>query len=172
MSIVRPARSGQRKTMMIRTAVVIVAWMTLIGCGGKGPDDPLTGTWSNSVCFGDETKPADIQTCALTLRFEADLKFSLIDTRQSMPATAVYPRCSAIRTVTGLTYSTNSMGTVTISGSSASTLERKACADATDNQAPMADGRDSVAAGAISYAIKDKTLSLTTGPLRGDYARQ
>lgn len=157
---------------MTRIVVPLAALLAITGCGGKGPDDPITGTWSNAVCFGDETMPSDIQSCELGLRFDADLKFTLIDSRQSLPATAVYPRCSAIRTVTGMAYSTDNMGKLTLSGSSASTLERKACVNASDNQSPMPDSRDSVEAGAISYSIKDKTLSLTSGRLRGEYVRK
>ncbi len=158
--------------MTIRIAVPLAALLSLIGCGGKGPDDPLTGTWANATCFGDENMPSDIQSCELSVRFETDLKFTLIDTRQSAPATAVYPRCSAIRTVTGMTYSTDGAGKLTLNGKSASTLERKACVNDADNQAAMADSRDSVSAGSISYSIKDKTLSLTSGPLRGDYVKK
>lgn len=159
--------------MMVRIVVSLAALLVFsIGCGGKGPDDPITGTWANGACFGDTTMPPDIQTCKLSLRFDADLSFTLIDARQSLPATAVNPRCNAIRTVTGMTYSTNSMGTLTLSGSSASTLERKDCANDADNQPAMADTRDSVAAGPISYSIKDRTLSITTGQLLGEYVRQ
>lgn len=157
--------------MTIRLVAPLAALLSLIACG-KGPDDPLTATWSNASCFGDAAMPADIQSCETALRFDADLKFTLIDTRQSAPATAVYPRCSAIRTVAGLTYSTDSVGTLTLSGNSASTLERKNCVNDSDNQPAMPDSRDSVAAERITYSIKDRTLSVTSGPLRGDYVKK
>ncbi len=169
----RRRTSSRSPQMRVRVGVPLVATLLFsVGCGGSGPDDPVTGTWANGSCFGDTTTPPDIQTCKLSLRFDADLKFTLIDARQSLPATAVTPRCNAIRTVTGMTYSTNSLGTLTLSGSSASTLERKDCANAADNQAAMADTRHTLAAGPISYSIKDKTLSITTGQLSGDYLRQ
>jgi hypothetical protein len=158
--------------MPIRTVVPLLALVGFgCGCGGNGPDDPLTGTWSRVVCFGDTTMPSDIQSCKLSLRFDANLTFALINARQSMPATAVYPRCNAVRTVTGLTYSTNTTGTLTLSGSSVSTLERTGCVNDADNQAAVADTRDSVAAGAIAYSIKNDTLTLSAGQLAGEYKR-
>ena len=157
--------------MMVRIVLPLAALILSIGCGGKGPDDPITGTWANENCFGDTTKPADIQSCKQSLRFDADLTFKLINSRLSLPATAVNPRCNTNRTVTGMKYSTDSMGTFTLTGTSMSTLERKDCANAADNQAPTADTRDSLTAGAVTYTIKDKTLSITSGALLGDYLR-
>ena len=158
--------------MMARIVVPLAALLLVIGCGGKGPDDPITATWANDTCFGDTSKPADIQSCKTSIRFDADLSVTLINSRLSLPATAVNPRCNTNRLVTGMKYSTNSMGTLTLTGTSMSTLERKDCANAADNQAPMADTRDSLTAGTLSYTIKDKTLSITSGPLLGDYTRQ
>lgn len=158
--------------MMFRNVFPLTAFIALsLGCGGKGLDDPLTGTWANTTCFNDTSMPADIQSCKLSLRFDADLSLTLIDSRQSQPATAVNPRCNANRTVTGMKYSTNGTGTVTLTGTSSSTLERKDCANAADNQAAMADTRDSIAAGSFKYSITDKTLSITSGALVGDYLR-
>ena len=159
--------------MVVRIAVPMAALLVLsIGCGGKGPDDPITGTWANSDCFGDTSMPADIQTCKLSLQFDSSLKFTLIDARQSLPATAVNPRCNTIRTVTGLTYSTDSKGTLTLAGSSGSTVERKDCVNAADNQAKVADSRDSVAAGPFGYSITGKTLTISSGQLAGEYVRE
>ncbi len=159
--------------MTVRSAGALVMLMLVsLRCGGKGPDDPITGSWANGNCFGDASMPADIQSCQSTMRFGADLSFTFIDSRQSLPATSVNPRCTAVRTVTGLKYSTTSMGTLTLAGSSMSTLERKDCANAADNQAATADGRDSLTAGPISYLITNKTLSLASSQLGGDYLRQ
>ena len=41
-----------------------------------------------------------------------------------------------------------------------------------DDQGETADSRDSVPAGASRYSITDKTLTLTTGPLIGEYQRE
>lgn len=159
--------------MMIRIVVPLAALLVLsIGCGGKGPDDPITGTWSNANCYGDTTMPADIQSCKLSVRFDADLSVTLINSRQSLPATATFPRCITNRTVSGMKYSTDNMGTLTLTGSSMSTLERKECANVADNQATMADTRDSLSAGKISYTITTKTLTITSGQLTGEYTRQ
>ncbi len=159
--------------MMKRLVVPLAALLGLsMGCGGKGPDDPITGTWANASCYGDATMPSDVQTCKLSVRFDADLSVTLIDSRQSLPATAVNPRCNAIRTVTGMKYSTNNMGTLSFTGTSTSTLERKDCANAADNQPVMSDTRDSLAAGALTYTITAKTLSITAGQIVGEYTRQ
>jgi len=158
---------------MVRIAVPLAALLVFsLGCGGKGPDDPITGTWANGTCFGDTSMPADIQSCKLSVRFDADLSVTLINSRQSMPATAVNPRCNAVRTVTGMKYSTNSAGTLTLTGSSTSTLERKDCANVADNQAAMADTRDSLNAGALKYSIADTKLTITSGQIAGEYLRQ
>ena len=156
-----------QKMLMSLTALCLAS----IGCG-KGPDDPLTGTWSNTACFGDTQQPDDIQSCSTKLRFDADLTLTLTDTRQSLPATAVYPRCTATRAVKGLRYSTDSEGTVTLTGTTSSTLVRQDCSNAADNQSEIADTRDSVPAGTSRYSITNRTLSLTTGPLSGEYQRE
>jgi hypothetical protein len=158
--------------MMVRIVVPLAALLLSIGCGGKGPDDPITGTWFNGTCFGDSSMPADIQSCKLSVRFDADLSVTLIDSRQSLPATAVNPRCNANRTVTGMKYSTNNAGTLTLTGSSMSTLERKDCANAADNQAPMADTRDSLNAGNLDYSITATKLTITAGQIVGEYTRE
>ena len=159
--------------MMVRFVIPLSALLVLsLGCGGKGPDDPITGTWGNATCFGDASMPADIQTCKLSVRFDADLSVTLIDSRQSLPATSVFPRCIAERTVTGMKYSTNNMGTLTLTGSSTSTLARTNCANEADNQAKMADTRDALNPGTLTYSIAAKTLSITAGQIVGDFILQ
>lgn len=153
-----------------RTMLMTCAALAL-GCG-KGPDDPLTGSWVNASCFGDTQQPDDIQSCSTKLRFDADLTLTVTDARQSAPATANYPRCTATRVLKGLRYSTNSQGTVTFTGSTTSTLERRDCANPTDNQNELADTRDAVPPGMSLYSISDRTLTLTSGPLFGDYRRE
>ena len=152
-------------------SVLAVLCMGSLGCG-NGADDPLTGTWSNDVCFGDTEQPGDIQSCSTTLHFDADLTVTLTDTRQSLPATATYPRCTTLRMVKGLTYSTNNQGTVTFTGTTHSTLARQDCANSADNQGEIADTRDSVSAGQSHYSITDKTLTLSSGVINGQYQRQ
>lgn len=157
--------------MLVR-ATLVPLMLLAAACGGNGPDDPLTGSWSNATCFGDTSQPADIQSCKLTISLERDLTVIVKDSRQSLPATAVNPRCTAIRTMTGLRYSTNSAGTLTFTGTTSSTLVRKDCANMADNLAETADTRDSVSAGSTGYSITDTTLSVSSGQLSGDYLRE
>lgn len=157
-----------------RTTIATIALMALalsVGCGA-GPDDPITGTWSRDSCFGEASKPADIATCSTKLRLDADLSFRVIDVRQSLPATATYPRCTTTRVVKGLQYSTDGKGKLTLVGTSSSTMERTTCANDADNLSPTPDDKNSVAAGVMDYVIKDKTLSITSGSLSGDYVRE
>ena len=116
--------------------------------------------------------PSDIQTCKLSVRFDQDLTVTLLDSRQSLPATATYPRCITLRTVTGMKYSTNNGSTLTLTGTSSSSLERTNCANVADNQAATADSRDSLAAGTMTYTITDKTLSIVLGQIAGSYLLQ
>ena len=158
--------------MMNRIVVPLAALLVLsFGCGGKGPDDPITGTWGNDRCYGDTTMPSDIESCKLSIKFDRDLTVLIIDNRQSRPAAAVNPRCIANRAITGLKYST-SQGTLTLSGTTTSTLERKSCANAADNLSPTADTRDTVSQGNHAYTIVDKTLSIKSGDLAGDFTLQ
>lgn len=159
-------------TPVLTTRTMLITLAALALACGKGPDDPLTGSWSNMSCFGDTQQPEDIQSCTTRLRFDADLTVTVTDTRQSAPATANYPRCTATRLVKGLRYSTNSQGTLTFTGSTTSTLERRDCANPADNQSEIADTRDAIAAGMSLYSIADRTLSLTSGPLLGEYRRE
>lgn len=155
---------------MLSRRIMITLCISAVACG-SGPDDPITGSWSNAMCFGDAQQPADIQSCSTRLRFDADLTLTLTDTRQSLPATAVNPRCNAIRVVKGLKYSTDSQGTLSFTGTTTSTLVRRDCANMADDQAEIADNRDSIPAGMSRYSITDRVLSFTTGPLIGEYQR-
>lgn len=164
--------------MLLRTARLasFVAVFALAACApaANGPNDALTGTWTNSTCFGSSSMPADVQSCSLTLVFGADLTLSLTDTRQSLPATAVYPRCTTTRRVSGQRYSTSDgIGPmrVTIMGDSSSTVERTGCVNSADNQAAMADTVDVVPAGVLSYQLSANNLTISSGPLMGSFSR-
>ncbi len=145
------------------------------GCAINGPNDALTGTWTNTSCYGSTDMPADIQSCSISLAFASDLSVSLTDVRQSQPATALYPRCTTTRRVTGQRYSTsdpaNTSRTVTITGTGTSTLERTGCANATDNAAPVADSADSIPSGPMAYELSADILTLPAGSLAGHYNR-
>lgn len=163
--------------MIARSTIpaTMFAVLATAGCAINGPNDALTGTWTNSDCFGSPAMPADIQSCSISLAFASDLSVSLTDTRQSQPATALYPRCTTTRRVTGQQYSTSDPAsnsrTVTITGSGTSTLERTGCANSTDNAAPTADTADSIPSGALGYELGADILTFATGPLAGHYSR-
>ncbi len=144
------------------------------GCATNGADDPLTGTWSNTSCFGSTTMPMDIQSCSMAITFGADLSITLVDSRQSLPATAVYPRCTAIRRVTGQRFSTarGAQGmTFSVSSGGSSTLERTGCAIESDNRAPTPDSVTSIPVGLTPYQLSGETLTIAGGSLAGVYAR-
>src|SRR5205814_1537261 len=129
--------------MTTRLTILAPMFALLAAAGCNGPNDALTGTWTNSSCFGTATMPADIQTCSTSLAFSRDLDLVIRDVRQSQPATANYPRCTSTRTISGQQYSTSNnggaSGTLTLAGDSTSTLERAGCANDSDNSAPVAD---------------------------------
>lgn len=152
----------------------IFAVLATVGCG-NGPDDALTGTWTNTSCYGSAVMPANIQRCSLQLAFGADLTVTLIDSRQSQPATQMYPRCTITRRVSGQRYSTSdgtsSRMTVTITGVGMATLERSGCANPDDNVGAMSETFDAVPNGPITYQLNADTLTITAGPLAGSYSR-
>ena len=159
---------------MIHRMLALQLAILAAGCATNGPDDPLTGTWSNTSCYGSATMPVDIQACGTAISFSADLSITLVDTRQSLPATAVYPRCTATRRETGQRFSTargaNGM-TLTVSSGGTSTLERSGCANDADNRAAMADSVDSIPVGVTAYQLSGNTLMIAGGSLAGAYTR-
>lgn len=163
--------------MITRTMLLapLFAALATAGCAVNGPNDALTGTWTNTSCFGATAMPADIQSCSITLAFGADLSVAMTDARQSQPATAQWPRCTTTRRVTGQQYSTSNgatnSNTMTITGSSTSTMERTGCANAADNSPPAADSVDSIAPGELNYEISANVLTIPTGPFAGHYSR-
>ena len=162
---------------MIRTTLfaVILPLLATAGCTINGPNDALTGTWTNTSCYGSPTMPADIQSCSTSVEFGADLSVTVVDSRQAQPATAMYPRCTITRRATGQQYSTSngtgSLMTVTITGQSTSTIERTGCANATDNAAPAADTFNPIPAGVAPYQISTNMLTISAGSLAGSYTR-
>jgi hypothetical protein len=159
---------------MIKLTIGALATVAALAAGcANGPNDTLTGRWTNTSCFGATAMPADIQSCSISLTFAADLSVTLVDTRQSQPATAVYPRCTTTRRVVGPQYSTSNSGAtiVTIAGPSTSTVERSGCANETDNTAAIADTVNTIPVGAIAYTLSGSALTFSSGPLRGTYTR-
>ncbi len=163
---------------MINRTMLFAPLLALLGSGGctiNGPNDPLTGTWTNTSCYGSGSMPVDIQSCSLSLAFGADLSIVLTDQRQALPATLIYPRCTTTRRVSGQQYSTSNGASasmiVTVSGNGTSTVERTGCANPSDNAAPAPDSVDSIPNGGTTYEISASVLTIPTGPLAGHYSR-
>ena len=60
----------------------VLALATMAGCkpGETTPsatEDPLTGQWNNTSCYGSTTKPADVESCKTTLDFDKDLDLEI-----------------------------------------------------------------------------------------------
>lgn len=151
----------------IALGLSIATMLASTGCGG---DDPLTGTWKNTGCFGVSATPAGIKSCTTELSFPTDLNFSLKAEQFSEPATATAPGCTTTRKVSGQTWSTDG-DNVAIEGTGAATLARSSCVNATDEFAEAATTDISVGAGTAAYVITGDSLSIATGPLAGTYTR-
>lgn len=138
-----------------------------LGCGG---DDPLTGTWSNSECYGSKALPEGIKSCSMEVTFNADLTFSLKTEQLSEPATAVAPGCTTTRLVAGQTWSTDG-STYDLAGTGKATLERSSCVNNTDElkAAPTTD--ITIPTGRSGYTITDTSLTIASGALAGTYTK-
>jgi hypothetical protein len=139
--------------------------LAVAGCGGE---DPLTGTWSNSTCFGSASTPAGIKSCTTALTFTTDLAFSLKAEQFSEPATAMAPGCTTTRLVEGQTWSTDG-DTYTLAGTGKPTMARSSCVNATDEFKAVATTDVAVPTGGSAYVITANSLSITSGPLAGTY---
>jgi hypothetical protein len=147
--------------------------LALAGCGGTD-DDPLSGTWSNTACFGSESTPADISRCTTALTFTTDLGVEFKAEWFSLPATAMYPRCTTTRQVTGQTWSTEAVAsadTLTVTGSGRATIARANCVNMTDDLLATTTADIAIPTGDISYQINNRTLSIMSGTLTGTYTR-
>ncbi len=149
------------------------AVLSLVGCGSGDPD-PMTGTWSNSTCFGSSVTPPDIAKCAVALTFSNELHVELKADWISLPATAMYPRCKTTRRVTGQRWSTEhatSSETLTVTGSGEATIERAGCVNMEDDLAAVSTSDITIPPGEAEYQISNGTLTILTGSLKGTYTR-
>jgi hypothetical protein len=152
----------------------IVAALALGGCMSNGPNDPLTGTWSNTTCFGSTSTPPDIAKCSVALTFTPALTIELDAQWISLPATATYPRCTIARQVTGQHWSTEqatSSETLTVTGSGKATLARANCVNMADNLTAMPTTDISIPSGATEYQISNGKLTILSGDLAGTYSQ-
>lgn len=147
--------------------------LALIGCGSSDPD-PMTGTWSNKTCFGTSATPPDIEKCSVALTFTNELDVELKADWVSLPATAMYPRCTTTRRITGQRWSTEhatASETLTVTGSGKATIERAGCVNMADNMAAMPTSDISIPSGEADYQITGGTLTILAGDLKGTYIR-
>lgn len=161
-------QSTSRRALPLFLVLSMAAFLP--ACGNSGADDPLTGSWSNTSCFGSSTTPADVDKCTTTLNFTTDLDIELSAEWFSMPATATNPRCTTTRRVVGQQWSTDST-TFTVTGSGTSTIERTKCINETDNMAPAPTSDIAIPSGGTRYEISNGTLTILSGDLSGSYSK-
>lgn len=158
--------------MSIMAAVCLPVAFALSGCGGSS--DPLAGTWSNTTCYGSDTMPADIESCAVSLRFTDELTIELQADWLSMPATADYPGCTTTKLVTGQSWSTQEAkdyDVLTIAGTGTPTIERTGCVYDADNMDPTDTTEISIPEGDVDYQISGDGLTVMTTSLEGSYTK-
>lgn len=142
------------------------------GCGNGVASDPLASTWNNESCFGSSSKPADVESCTVTLTFGDDLNVDLEARWISLAATATNPGCTTKKRVTGQTWSADhAANTFTVSGKGEATMERTDCVNDADNQAAAATTEIAIPSGDTSFEINADTLTITSGALSGKYTR-
>lgn len=150
------------------------AVLSLAGCGGSGPDDPLTGTWSNKACYGAESTPSDIAECGVELTFTDDLEIELKADWVSLPATSTHPRCTTTKRVTGQRWSTRQEADsqiLTVTGSGTATIERADCVNTEDDLTAEPTSDISIPSGDAKYQITGGKLTILAGGLAGTYTR-
>lgn len=161
--------------MKLNELIIGLSFMSLIataGCGSSAEDDPLTGTWSNSSCYGVESKPDDVESCNTELTFSSDLEIELMAERISLAATATNPGCTTTRLITGQQWSTDhEEGTFTITGKASATIERTDCVNDSDDMDTTSTKDVSISAGETAYTLSDDTLNVKSGALAGTYTR-
>ncbi len=163
---------NDRREMPTRPALVLLALslsLALPACGG-GSDDPLTGSWSNTSCFGSSTTPPEVEKCTTTLNFKTGLDIELRAEWISLPATATNPGCTTTKEVTGQTWSTDSSA-FTVSGSGSATIERTGCVNDTDNMSSAPTSDIAIPGGTTRYEINNNTLTILNGSLAGTYTK-
>lgn len=160
------------KLNQLAIGLSLVSLCAIAGCGTDAENDPLTGSWSNTNCFGTATKPADIESCTTELSFSSDLYVELEATWISLSATATNPGCTSTKLVTGQQWSTDhAEDTFSVTGTGASTLERTKCINDTDNLEPAATSDIKIPSGDTKYTLSDDTLTISSGTLKGAYTR-
>jgi hypothetical protein len=138
-----------------------------VGCGG---DDPLTGSWTNTACFGAKATPDGVKSCTTTLSFTNELAFSLKSEQFSEPATAVAPGCTTTRLVEGQSWSTDG-DTFTLAGGGKATLARSSCVNATDEFPATTTTDIAIPSAGSGYVITDNSLTIAAGLLAGTYTK-
>jgi len=160
------------KFKQVALGLSVVSLVAIVGCGTDAESDPLTGSWSNTNCFGSTTKPSDIESCTTVLRFTSDLEVELEATWVSLAATATTPGCTSTKLVKGHQWSTDhAKDTFSVTGTGEATLERTKCVNETDNMAPTATSDFRIPSGATKYTLSDDTLTISEGPLKGVYTK-
>ncbi len=156
---------------MLKSTLLLISLFASVGCANVGTADTLTGTWTNTSCYGVAMMPDDVQSCSLTLTFAASLDVTLSDSRLTRAANLTYPRCTTVRRVTGQRYSTTPDTVVAIAGTGTATIERTNCINPVDNSAAAPDSSASIMNGSYSYRVNGNTLTISAGPLAGMYTR-
>ncbi len=143
-----------------------------VGCGTTAADDPLSGSWKNTECFGSASKPADIESCSTEIKFTDALKVELTAVAVSLAATAITPGCTTTRSVTGQEWSTDHpSGTFTVTGTGTSTMKRTMCVTPADNKDSSPATDIAIPSGDTKYTLAGEVLTITTGSLKGVYKR-
>jgi hypothetical protein len=148
--------------------------LAVAGCGNSGADDPMTGTWSNTTCFGSTSTPPDIASCRVELTFTPDLDIELKAEWVSLPATLTNPRCTTTKRVTGQQWSTKratSSEILAVTGQGTATVERATCINMEDDLMATSTSDISIPSGDTKYQISNDELTILSGPLAGTYTR-
>jgi len=153
-----------------------LALVALAGCKNEtspsATEDPLTGDWNSTACYGSATKPEGVESCKTTLSFGKELDFEVTAQWVYPAAAEKQAGCVTTRRVTGQEWSTDhTKGTLKISGPAQATEERTDCVDEKDNQkaAPTTDVQS--VSGESQYTVHGDTLTINSGKLRGSYTR-
>jgi azurin len=151
---------------------LLATGLAITSCGNGVTDDPLTGTWSNTDCFGSSSKPADVESCSTTLTFTNDLDVQLTASWISLAATKTHPGCTTTKVVTGQQWSAeHATDTFTVTGKGTATVERTDCVNSADDMKATGTTDISIPTGDTKYTISGDTLSVQSGPLEGTYHR-
>lgn len=157
----------------MRTSLITLALSFTLGCGGKSStDDPLTGDWTSTVCYGQAGLPDNVKSCETKLTFTSDLNFSLVYVEHSPPASAVMAHCDTTHRVTGQKWSENiknNQQTLTITGAGVAKVTVDNCVNGPDNKGEKDDPDVAVLPGDMAYAINGKALNVSSGSLTGAY---